>query len=325
MQRKKKQPAHEKSQIRVSEEAVHRLDRKNKQKKGKEKKNASQSYGDKDARFAWTSYAAALLQPLSQARTQMRRSIYNCRLYMATRTPAALRSFSTAAEPPVLVTQKNRLLILELNRPKALNALSLEMCEQIKTLLRERINKPNPDIGAFVMKGAGGKAFCAGGDVKAIWQELQNAGKETPESGNSLPLAVVGSGKPGFAHTDFFRQEYIMNYLLGTSLAPQVSFWDGIVMGGGVGVSVLGEFRVATGKSLFAMPETAIGLFPDVGSSAWLPHLPEGYGEFIGTTLPLSPPTQPPQSLHLFIECAHACYARRGEGGVSLEHSVVLF
>jgi enoyl-CoA hydratase/carnithine racemase len=165
--------------------------------------------------------------------------------------------------------------MVELNRPKQMNALSLDMCTQIKSLLLDKINVPNTDVGAFVVKGAGGKAFCAGGDVKAIWQELQGADKE-------LPLNVVGSGKPGYLHSDFFRQEYIMNYLLGTSLVPQVSFWDGIVMGGGVGVSVLGEFRVATEKSLFAMPETAIGLFPDVGSSAWLPHLPEGMGAFIG-------------------------------------------
>jgi hypothetical protein len=111
-----------------------------------------------------------------------------------------------------------------------------------------------------------------------------------------------GTGKPGLLHTDFFRREYTMNFLLGTSAAPQVSIWDGIVMGGGVGISVLGDFRVATEKSLFAMPETgcflvsvisvchcilfcfltAIGLFPDVGSSAWLPHLANGYGAAIG-------------------------------------------
>ena len=67
--------------------------------------------------------------------------------------------------------------------------------------------------------------------------------------------------------------EYKMNHLLGNSLVPQISIWDGIVMGGGVGISVLGEFRVATEKCVFAMPETAIGLFPDVGSSAWISHI----------------------------------------------------
>ncbi len=65
-----------------------------------------------------------------------------------------------------------------------------------------------------------------------------------------------GTGKPGSLQSDFFRNEYHMNYLLGTSNVPQISIWDGIIMGGGVGISVLGEFRIATEKSLFAMPET---------------------------------------------------------------------
>lgn len=197
------------------------------------------------------------------------------------------RSFSSAAEASIRISQKNKLLTVELNRPKALNALSLEIVTTMKTLLRDRINSSNSDVGAFILKGAGGKAFCAGGDVKAIWQELQNA-HTTPASPPSLTVGEIGIGKPGFLHTDFFRQEYIMNYLIGTSLKPQVSFWDGIIMGGGVGISVLGEFRVATERSLFAMPETAIGLFPDVGSSAWLPHLPSGCGEFIGKASPSS-------------------------------------
>jgi enoyl-CoA hydratase/carnithine racemase len=85
-------------------------------------------------------------------------------------------------------------------------------------------------------------------------------------------------------HTDFFRDEYIMNYMLAESLAPQVSIWDGFVMGGGVGISIFGEFRVATEKAVFAMPETAIGLFPDVGGSSWLPHLKDGVGAYVGMT-----------------------------------------
>ncbi len=165
-------------------------------------------------------------------------------------------------------------MTIELNRPKALNALSLDMCHQMKALLKNDINGEGSDVAAFIVKGAGGKAFCAGGDVRAIYTELGECSK------NGIR---IGTGQPGFLHTDFFRHEYIMNYLLGTSIVPQISLWDGIVMGGGVGISVLGEFRVATEKSLFAMPETAIGLFPDVGSSAWLPHLEDGYGNYIGT------------------------------------------
>lgn len=128
----------------------------------------------------------------------------------------------------------------------------------------------------------------------------------------------IGVGLPGEPSADFFRIEYEMNYMLANSPIPQVrffkgfrrsvdssyykvSYWDGIVMGGGVGVSLFGDFRIATEKTLFAMPETgivelilhndclmnyvpAIGLFPDVGSSAWLPHIPRGMGTYIGHT-----------------------------------------
>lgn len=83
--------------------------------------------------------------------------------------------------------------------------------------------------------------------MKSIWGDLVAANEDR------------GTGKPGYLHTDFFRNEYTMNYMLGTSRVPQVSLWDGVVMGGGVGISVLGQFRVATEKTLFAMPETGKG------------------------------------------------------------------
>lgn len=179
-----------------------------------------------------------------------------------------VRMMSTV-EPAILVEQRKNLLVVELNRPKALNSLTTEMCKDMRQLLTTKINPPasagvrkEDAVGAFIMKGRGGKAFCAGGDVKTIWQGLMTS--------------------PDYEADKFFRTEYYMNYLLGTSNAPQVSIWDGIVMGGGVGISIFGEFRVATEKAMFAMPETAIGLFPDVGSSAWLPHLQNGYGAYIG-------------------------------------------
>src|ERR1700733_14620264 len=81
---------------------------------------------------------------------------------------------STTAAPSLLVHQKNKLLTIELNRPKALNALNVEMCQEITTLLRNRINADSSDVGAFIVKGAGGKAFCAGGDVKSIWQKIKD-------------------------------------------------------------------------------------------------------------------------------------------------------
>lgn len=187
---------------------------------------------------------------------------------------ASASAASAATEKSLLVSQKDKCMIVELNRPKALNALSVEMCVDMNNLLRNTINSADSQVGAFIMKGVGGKAFCAGGDVKSIWQELMDKGAPSDN--------VLGS--VGALHADFFRTEYIMNYLLGTSARPQVSIWDGIIMGGGVGISVLGKFRVATEKSLFAMPETAIGLFPDVGSSSWLPHLKDGFGQYIGMT-----------------------------------------
>jgi 3-hydroxyisobutyryl-CoA hydrolase len=184
-----------------------------------------------------------------------------------------MSSTPSQTEAQLLTEQSSGgLLQIVLNRPKALNALTLDMVRDMNKLLSETINIPETKVGAFIMKGAGGKAFCAGGDVKTIWQELA-----------SLPPGTeIGTGKPGKMHTDFFREEYIMNYRLAESLTPQVSIWDGFVMGGGVGVSIFGEFRVATEKAVFAMPETAIGLFPDVGGSSWLPHLKDGVGAYIG-------------------------------------------
>ncbi|CAM9186905.1 unnamed protein product, partial [Ectocarpus fasciculatus] len=151
-----------------------------------------------------------------------------------------------------------------LDRPKALNALNLEMCIHMKQLLTKWC-APDSGVGLLMMKGAGEKAFCAGGDVKTVWQKIHDK-KDIKEV------------------TEFFKVEYQMNNMLAVSPVPQISFWNGIVMGGGVGISRLGEFRIATEKTMFAMPESGIGLFPDVGSSSWLSHMPDGLGEYIGLT-----------------------------------------
>lgn len=169
--------------------------------------------------------------------------------------------------------------VITLNRPKALNALDLDMCRDLRALQLEwKINpSANTTPALMIMNGAGEKAFCAGGDVKSIWEEIVS---------DEMSTDKLGKGLPGLRHSDFFRTEYEMNYLLGTSDVPQISFWDGFVMGGGVGISVLGKYRIATEKTVFAMPETAIGLFPDVGSSSWLPQLdtPNGIGLYLGLT-----------------------------------------
>ena len=159
---------------------------------------------------------------------------------------------------------KNNAGILTLNRPKALNSIDLEMV----TLMRSQLNdwmKPSPKVKLVIQNAAGGKAFCAGGDVRSI----TDAGK----NGNTQ------LGK------DFFSNEYVLDYKLATLPVPLVSLIDGITMGGGVGVSVHGTFRVATEKTMFAMPETGIGLFPDVGGGYFLPRLPhKELGTFLALT-----------------------------------------
>jgi len=98
-------------------------------------------------------------------------------------------------------------------------------------------------VKLVVMKGAGGKSFCAGGDVVSVRQSALEHPDHPP-------------GKPGVIKTDFFREEYQVNYGIWTATKPQVSLWDGYVMGGGVGMSIGSKFRVATEKTVFAMPET---------------------------------------------------------------------
>mmetsp|Transcript_12376 Transcript_12376/g.19038 ORF Transcript_12376/g.19038 Transcript_12376/m.19038 type:complete len:393 (+) Transcript_12376:223-1401(+) len=150
--------------------------------------------------------------------------------------------------------------ILQLNNPASLNALTLEMIRSMTPILKQW---QKTGVRATLMVGApyekNGKtkpAFCAGGDVKKVY--LAGIGKED----KSLTA-------------DFFREEYQLNHMIATQAPhlPQVSIWDGVVMGGGVGLSVHGKYRVATERTIFAMPETKIGLFPDVGGTWWIPRL----------------------------------------------------
>ncbi|KAF8673187.1 hypothetical protein HU200_048737 [Digitaria exilis] len=145
-----------------------------------------------------------------------------------------------------------------LNRPKQLNALSSAM---IKGLLRcFRTYQKDDGVKLLIMKGKG-RAFCAGGDVTVCIQSIHNEGCQW-----------------GY---DFFRNQYLLDYIIATYVKPQVSLLTGIVMGGGAGVSLHGRFRVVTDKTVFAMPETALGLFPDVGASYFLSRLPGFYGEYV--------------------------------------------
>ncbi|KAF9210300.1 hypothetical protein BGZ59_009623 [Podila verticillata] len=147
-----------------------------------------------------------------------------------------------------------------LNRPKALNALNLSMVRNMTPQLQAW--DASDLCKVIVIKGAGEKAFCAGGDVRQV-VELANAGKHNEA-------------------LDFFAEEYKLNHMIATLQTPFVAILDGITMGGGVGLSVHAPFRIATEKTLFAMPETNIGLFPDVGGSFFLPRLDGETGTYLG-------------------------------------------
>lgn len=154
-----------------------------------------------------------------------------------------------------------------LNNPRTLNALDMDMIEQIWQKLVEWNNNPEHAPTVVMMRGSGEKAFCAGGDIKSIYDGgVNQINPNTPR--------------------EFFAREYIMDYAL-TKMKPiQVSIWNGIVMGGGVGVSVHAPIRIATEKSVFAMPETGIGFFTDVGGSYFLSHIKgnPSLGKFLGVS-----------------------------------------
>ncbi|XP_022146979.1 3-hydroxyisobutyryl-CoA hydrolase 1-like [Momordica charantia] len=164
-------------------------------------------------------------------------------------------------EDQVLVEEKQSVRLLTLNRPKQLNALSSKMISRLLELFVSY--EADPGVKLVVVKGKG-RAFCAGGDVSAVVRDITR-----------------GDWRIG---ANFFQKEFILNYLMATFSKPQVSLLNGIVMGGGAGVSIHGRFRVATENSVFAMPETALGLFPDVGASYYLSRLPGFFGEYVGLT-----------------------------------------
>lgn len=151
--------------------------------------------------------------------------------------------------------------VVTLNRPDALNALTLNMVRLMKPVLADWAT--NDAVAHIVIEGAGEKGFCAGGDIRA----LHDWGKTgAPEA------------------TGFYREEYQLNRTIKTYPKPYIALIDGITMGGGVGVSVHGSHRVATERTMFAMPETGIGLLPDVGGTYFLPRLPGEIGAWLVLT-----------------------------------------
>ncbi len=157
---------------------------------------------------------------------------------------------------------EGRLARIHLDRPQALNALTHAMVREVGAALARW--KDDPEVVAVLVTGAGERAFCAGGDVREVARLAQEEGVA--------------------AATPFFFDEYRMNWRIKHFSKPYLAILDGVTMGGGVGISVHGTHRIATEATLFAMPETAIGMFPDVGGTFVLGTMPGGLGNWLALT-----------------------------------------
>lgn len=163
---------------------------------------------------------------------------------------------------------EKRIGVATLNSPQKLNGLSLDMSEQMLSQLMKW--QDDSSIALIILKGAGEKAFCAGGDLQTLYKTIQ-------ENQGGDPWSNVYA-------RNFFDVEYRLDYLIHTFKKPVVCWGSGIVMGGGVGLMMGASHRVVSETTRFAMPEISIGLFPDVGGTRMLSHLPGGIGLFLGLT-----------------------------------------
>jgi enoyl-CoA hydratase/carnithine racemase len=161
----------------------------------------------------------------------------------------------------ILCEIRNHLATVTLNRPAALNALSLEMVRGLRIAMRACAADPN--VRAVLIRGAGEKAFCAGGDIRALYQSFKSSGS---------------------LHQTFFVTEYPLDYLLYSYPKPYIALLDGITMGGGMGISQGSRMRIVGDSTRIAMPEVGIGLFPDVGGSYFLSRLPGALGTYLALT-----------------------------------------
>ncbi|GAB3628400.1 3-hydroxyisobutyryl-CoA hydrolase [Pandoraea terrae] len=167
----------------------------------------------------------------------------------------------TQADADVLFRVVNRVAVISLNRPTALNALSHGMVITLATLFERCRN--DDEIVAVVLRGNGDKAFCAGGDVRALHEKVKSGSSEWLQ---------------------FFVDEYQLNYVIHTFPKPVVALLDGITMGGGMGLGQGAKLRVVTNRTRMAMPETRIGLFPDVGATRFLSAMPVELELYVGLT-----------------------------------------
>ncbi|MSP31188.1 MAG: enoyl-CoA hydratase/isomerase family protein [Acetobacteraceae bacterium] len=162
-----------------------------------------------------------------------------------------------------LITSRNgRAGRILMNRPKSLNAIDLPMIRAMTKILLQW--RDDPAVQLVIVEGAGDRAFCAGGDIVALREDAMADRTDAVEA--------------------FFSEEYELNKLIAAYPKPYVSLIDGVCMGGGIGVSIYGPYRVASEHAMFAMPETIIGFFPDIGGAFFLPRLPGELGSYLGLT-----------------------------------------
>lgn len=168
---------------------------------------------------------------------------------------------SSAEESDLIVRREGAAGVIRLNRPKAINAMTLEMSIGIDAAL-DRF-ETDPEVALIILEGAGERGLCAGGDIRGLWESSREGGD-------------LGAR--------FWRQEYVMNARIAKYPKPYVAFMDGLVMGGGVGLSGHASHRVVTDRTKLAMPEVGLGFFPDVGGTWLLSRSPGEIGTYFGLT-----------------------------------------
>jgi enoyl-CoA hydratase len=173
----------------------------------------------------------------------------------------ATASVADGVEPDLIARREGAAGIIRLNRPKAINAVTLDMIRDIDKALDAF--EADPEIGVILLEGAGERGLCAGGDIRSLYESARVQG----DLGKIL-----------------WREEYLLNARIARLKKPYVAFMDGIVMGGGVGLSAHGRHRIVTDKTKLAMPEVGLGFFPDVGGTWLLSRSPGEIGTYFGLT-----------------------------------------
>ena len=174
---------------------------------------------------------------------------------------SATAAASQSPEPDLIVRREGAAGVIRLNRPKAINAVTLEMFRDTDKALDGF--EADPAVGLILLEGAGERGLCAGGDIRALY--------DSSRAGGDLGKIL-------------WREEYILNARIAKFPKPYVAFMDGIVMGGGVGLAAHGSHRIVTDRTKLAMPEVGLGFFPDVGGTWLLSRSPGEIGTYFGLT-----------------------------------------